>query len=115
MKARTASPTAGRSSRHRPPRRKPSAMRKGAHLYELLRITSSRPTTAPGRWVIRRKWVAMAKRSIATIAPRFSTSIRMVSEYVRKFYAPAANHGPAVRPEHDFAVARNVADWKAHS
>ena len=53
----------------------------------------------------------MAKRSISTISPRFNV-VRMVNEYVRKFYAPAANHGRRYH-EHDFAVARQVADWKA--
>ena len=56
------------------------------------------------------EWVAMAKRSIATIAPRFNM-IRMVSEYVRKFYAPAAMQGRRFAAE-DFATARAVADWK---
>lgn len=57
------------------------------------------------------EWIAMSKRSIATIAPRFNV-IRMVSEYARKFYAPAATHGRHYA-EGDFAVARQVADWKA--
>ena len=37
-------------------------------------------------------WVAMSKRSIATISPRFNMT-RMVSEYVNKFYAPASTAG----------------------
>ena len=57
------------------------------------------------------QWVAMAKRSIATIAPRFNVT-RMVGEYVRKFYAPAATDGRRYA-EADFAVARDVAEWKA--
>jgi len=56
------------------------------------------------------EWVRMAKRSIATISPRFNV-IRMVSEYVRKFYAPAATYGRRYAAS-DFAVAREVADWK---
>jgi starch phosphorylase len=56
-------------------------------------------------------WVAMAKRSIATIAPRFNVT-RMVGEYVKRFYAPAAADGRRYA-EADFAVARDVADWKA--
>ncbi|MDR2173921.1 MAG: alpha-glucan family phosphorylase [Burkholderiales bacterium] len=57
------------------------------------------------------EWVAMAKRSIATIAPRFNVT-RMVSEYVCKFYAPAIEHGRHYAADH-FAVARDVAQWKA--
>jgi starch phosphorylase len=54
------------------------------------------------------EWVAMSKRSIATIAPRYNV-IRMVGEYV-KFYAPP----PArVSTSADgFAPARALADWK---
>lgn len=57
------------------------------------------------------QWVAMAKRSIMTITPRFNM-IRMLNEYVQRFYAPAARHGRRYA-EHDHAVARSVADWKA--
>ena len=57
------------------------------------------------------EWVAMAKRSIQTISPRFNV-IRMLSEYVRKSYAPAAGYGRRYAAN-DFAVARDVALWKA--
>ncbi len=57
------------------------------------------------------EWVAMAKRSIMTISPRFNV-IRMVAEYAKKFYAPAAMHGRRFA-NNDFAVARTVAEWKA--
>ncbi len=57
------------------------------------------------------EWVAMAKRSIATIAPRFNVT-RMVGEYAKKFYAPAALHGRRFAND-DFSVARSVASWKA--
>ncbi|MCK9283494.1 MAG: alpha-glucan family phosphorylase [Rhodocyclaceae bacterium] len=55
-------------------------------------------------------WVAMAKRSIATIAPRFN-STRMVGEYVTKFYRPAAQQWHRYSAG-DFAPARQVAAWK---
>jgi glycogen phosphorylase len=55
--------------------------------------------------------VAMAKRSIATISPRFNTT-RMVSEYVNKFYAPAAAAGRRFAAN-NFAVAHDIADWKS--
>lgn len=57
------------------------------------------------------EWVAMAKRSIATITPRFNVN-RMVGEYVQKFYAPAAQHGRRYTTQ-SYAPARVVADWKA--
>ena len=39
-----------------------------------------------------RRWIRMAKRSIATIVPRFSAR-RMMKEYVRESYAPALEAG----------------------
>ena len=39
-----------------------------------------------------RRWIAMAKKSIATIVPRFSAR-RMMKEYVRRSYAPALEAG----------------------
>ncbi|MCL2345368.1 MAG: alpha-glucan family phosphorylase [Desulfobulbus sp.] len=56
------------------------------------------------------QWVAMSKRSIATIAPRFNVT-RMVGEYVRKYYAPAAEYGRRYAAD-NFAIARDVAQWK---
>lgn len=56
------------------------------------------------------EWVAMAKRSIATITPRFNVN-RMVGEYVQKFYAPAAQQGRRYAAQ-DYAPARTVAEWK---
>jgi starch phosphorylase len=55
-------------------------------------------------------WVNMAKRSIATITPHF-TSARMVGEYVSKFYAPADQQWRR-KSANKFAAARKLADWK---
>ncbi len=55
-------------------------------------------------------WVAMSKRSIATITPRFN-SARMVGEYVTKFYQPATKQWRRYSDK-DFASARLIADWK---
>jgi starch phosphorylase len=55
-------------------------------------------------------WVRMAKRSIASLLPRFN-SIRMVTEYVEKFYQPASRNWHRYS-ERDYAGARAVADWK---
>ncbi len=56
------------------------------------------------------KWIAMIKRSMETLVPRFNTE-RMLLEYYANMYIPAA------RREHDLArdgyrMAREVADWK---
>ncbi len=55
-------------------------------------------------------WVRMAKRSIATLLPTFSSS-RMVNEYVHKFYVPASEVGRRLH-ENDYAGARELAYWK---
>ncbi|MCA3134138.1 MAG: alpha-glucan family phosphorylase [Rhodocyclaceae bacterium] len=57
-------------------------------------------------------WVRMAKRSIATLLPRYSAT-RMVNEYVGRFYLPATRQWRRYS-EQGFAGARSVADWKAH-
>jgi starch phosphorylase len=55
-------------------------------------------------------WIRMAKRSIATILPRFSAA-RMVNEYLIKFYLPAARQGRRYA-EDAFGGAKRVAAWK---
>jgi len=56
------------------------------------------------------QWIRMAKRSIATILPRFNAD-RMVGEYATKFYQPAAQQGRRFS-ERGQAVARDIAAWK---
>ena len=55
-------------------------------------------------------WVAMAKRSISTLLPRFNTE-RMVGEYVEKYYRPAAGQWHRFSRD-NFAPARELAAWK---
>jgi starch phosphorylase len=55
-------------------------------------------------------WVKMAKRSIATLLPRFNAT-RMVLEYVNKFYAPASRQWERYSAD-NFAAAHRVAEWK---
>ncbi len=55
-------------------------------------------------------WVAMSKRSIASIAPRFN-SVRMVGEYVNKYYHSAAKQWHRYSDD-GFAAARQLAAWK---
>jgi starch phosphorylase len=57
------------------------------------------------------KWIALAKRSIASILPRYNAT-RMVGEYVSKFYAAAANHGRQYS-DASYGAAKAVAAWKA--
>jgi starch phosphorylase len=57
------------------------------------------------------RWVRMAKRSIATLLPRFNTG-RMVGQYVQKFYHPASLQWRRYS-EGGFARAQEVAQWKA--
>jgi len=58
------------------------------------------------------EWIRMAKRSIASILPRFS-STRMVNEYLAKFYLPATHQGRRYA-ESDYEPARRIALWKQH-
>jgi starch phosphorylase len=59
------------------------------------------------------EWVKLAKRSIASLMPRFNSS-RMVGEYVAKSYLPAARQGRRYA-ENQFEAARSVAAWKARA
>jgi starch phosphorylase len=56
------------------------------------------------------RWVAICKRAMASSLPRFN-SRRVVHDYVRNYYGPAAAHARAVGAN-DFAVARELATWK---
>ena len=57
------------------------------------------------------EWIKLAKRSIASLLPRFN-SMRMVGEYVAKCYVPAARQGRRYA-ENQFEVARSIAAWKS--
>ncbi|HRH79869.1 MAG TPA: alpha-glucan family phosphorylase [Thiobacillaceae bacterium] len=57
------------------------------------------------------QWVHMAKRSIATLLPRFNAT-RMLTEYVNKFYGPASRQWRRYS-ENNFAAANVLAAWKA--
>jgi len=56
-------------------------------------------------------WIEMAKHSLVSVLPRFN-STRMLSEYLAKFYAPAAAQGRRYLKE-ACSSAREVAAWKA--
>jgi starch phosphorylase len=57
------------------------------------------------------EWVALAKRSIASVLPRFNAG-RMIGQYVANCYLPASQLGHRYA-ENGFALAASVAAWKA--
>lgn len=56
------------------------------------------------------RWIAMVKRSMLTLVPRFSAG-RMVREYTDTYYVPAASRG-LLLGKGNYALARQLADWK---
>ncbi len=56
-------------------------------------------------------WLAMSKRSMASIMPRFNTE-RMITDYVEKFYVPASRQWQRLSGS-DFDGARRLSSWKA--
>jgi starch phosphorylase len=55
-------------------------------------------------------WVERCKRSMASVLPRFN-SHRVMHDYARLFYGPAAREGRLGRAG-DYRVARDLAEWK---
>lgn len=82
----------------------------GRSLYELLQDKVIPQYYARGPMGYSPTWVGMAKRSIATITPHF-TSQRMVGEYVSKYYVPADQQW-RTKSTRQYAGARQLADWK---
>lgn len=82
----------------------------GRSLYELLQDKVIPLYYARGPMGYSPGWVGMSKRSAATITPRFN-SMRMVGEYMTKYYAPA-DHQWRRKSAGNFAAARELADWK---
>ncbi|HEX7080510.1 MAG TPA: alpha-glucan family phosphorylase [Gammaproteobacteria bacterium] len=56
-------------------------------------------------------WVEKCKRSMSSVLPRFNSQ-RVMHDYARLFYGPAARHGREIAAD-DYRVARELADWKA--
>ncbi|MDH4096641.1 MAG: alpha-glucan family phosphorylase, partial [Betaproteobacteria bacterium] len=56
-------------------------------------------------------WVAMAKASMASVAPRFN-SMRMLEEYVERLYRPASARKRRIAAD-GHAGARQLAEWSA--
>ncbi|MBS3935746.1 MAG: alpha-glucan family phosphorylase [Sulfuritalea sp.] len=82
----------------------------GRSLYEILQDKAIPLYYARGAMGYSPGWVGMAKRSIATITPQFN-SMRMVGEYLDKFYVPADRQWRR-KGAANFAAARELAGWK---
>jgi starch phosphorylase len=57
------------------------------------------------------EWVKLCKRSMASVLPMFNSE-RVLRDYLRLFYAPAAAQGRVVGAD-DFRVARDLGSWKS--
>ena len=79
-------------------------------LYELLQDQVIPTYYKRGEMGYSAEWVRMAKQSIASVLPRFS-STRMLTEYLTRFYLPATRQGRRYA-ESDFEPARRLALWK---
>ena len=82
----------------------------GRSLYELLHDKVAPLYYARGPMGHSPGWLAMAKRSVETITPKFN-SVRMVSEYLTRFYQPADQQWRSKSAD-NFAAARLLAEWK---
>ncbi|HEX8995368.1 MAG TPA: alpha-glucan family phosphorylase [Ktedonobacterales bacterium] len=56
------------------------------------------------------QWVAVMKEAIRTVAPQFSMS-RMVKDYVRAYYMPAAESGERMDAR-NYTLARELTEWE---
>jgi starch phosphorylase len=56
------------------------------------------------------KWIRVAKRAMISALPEFSSQ-RMVMDYTRKFYAPAALNGEKLAAN-DYRLARELVKWR---
>ena len=57
------------------------------------------------------EWVHLCKRSMVSVLPAFNSE-RVLRDYLREFYVPAAAQGRIVAAD-DFRVARDLGAWKA--
>ncbi len=80
-------------------------------LYEILQDDVIPLYCDRGKYGYSEGWVHMAKRSMASVLPRFNMS-RVVNEYTTRLYEPAARTGKALA-DGEFAGARTLAQWKA--
>ncbi len=57
------------------------------------------------------RWVSVCKRSMASVLPHFNSE-RVIHDYARSFYAPAARQG-RVLSDNGHALAKALAEWKS--
>lgn len=81
-------------------------------LYELLHDQVIPLYYAMGAGGYSPGWLAIAKHSVASLVPRFS-SVRMLGEYAEQCYVPAARQSRRLAQD-QFAAARQLAHWKAN-
>src|SRR3954462_6439905 len=83
----------------------------GRTLYELLQdsVVPNYYRRAEGGYSA--EWIHMAKRSMASLLPRYDAS-RMLGEYVTKYYLPAAKQGRRYA-ERGYEAAKELAAWKS--
>lgn len=79
-------------------------------LYELLQDQVVPSYYGRGNMGYSPNWVKRMKRSMATILPHF-TANRMVGDYLRQFYGPAARQGRRFDRD-SYQGAKDVAVWK---
>jgi starch phosphorylase len=79
-------------------------------LYEILQDDVIPLYYDRGKYGYSPGWVHMAKRSMASVVPRFNMR-RALSEYIHDFYVPAARQGRRLAAD-DHAGARTLALWK---
>jgi starch phosphorylase len=79
-------------------------------LYELLQDRVIPLYYARGQMGYSPEWIQLSKRSMMSLMPQFN-SHRMVGDYLRRFYLPAANQGKRIVQD-NYAAARDLAAWK---
>ncbi len=79
-------------------------------LYELIEKSVAATFYDVDEARLPRHWIAMVRHTLRTLGPKV-LSTRMVREYVLRLYLPAGLAGRRMY-ENDFALAREVAQWK---
>ena len=81
-------------------------------LYDLIEnsVAPRASTTATGEEGVPTRWVQMVRHTLKTLGPKVLAT-RMVGEYVRRLYAPAAASSRRMIAD-DFAAARALAKWR---
>ena len=96
------------SESHDPGRSDPEEART---LYEILQDHVLPLYYERGRLGYSPGWIQVAKRSMATVLPRFN-SYRMLGEYVERLYSRASEQGRRYAAN-GLTLAKEVAEWKA--